>query len=56
MGVACGEIFGGTFVMSSNCAVRLNISGCCLPLESVSSNKMCVGWLTMADVRPGPLT
>ena len=25
-------------------------------LESVSSTRMCVGWLTVADVRPGPLT
>ena len=27
-----------------------------LPLDSVSSTRMCVGWLTVADVRPGPLT
>ena len=27
-----------------------------LPLESVSLTRMCVGWLTVADVRPGPLT
>ena len=27
-----------------------------LPLESLSSTRTCVGWLAVADCRPGPLT
>ena len=27
-----------------------------LPLESLSSTRTCVGWLTVADFRPGPGT
>ena len=53
MGVACG---GVAFVTSSSLAVRLSACECGLSLESVSSTRMCVGWLTVADVRPGPLT
>ena len=54
MGVACVVLVGVAFIMSSSWAVRL--SGCGLALESVSLTMMCVGWLTVADVRPGPLT
>ena len=27
-----------------------------LPLQSVNSTRTCVGWLAVADCRPGPLT
>ena len=54
--VACGGLAGVAFVTSSSWAVGLSVSGCGLALESVSSTMMCVGWLTVADVRPGPLT
>ena len=47
---------GVAFITSSSWAVRLTVGGCGLALESVSSAMMCVGWLTVADVRPGPLT
>ena len=47
---------GVAFITSSSLAVRLSDSGCGLALESVISTMMCVGWLTVADVRPGPLT
>ena len=47
---------GVPFITSSSWAVRLSVSGCGLELESASSTMMCVGWLTVADVRPGPLT
>ena len=52
MGVACGGLVGVAFTMSSSWAVRLSVSGCGLALKSII---MCVGWLTVADVRPGPL-
>ena len=41
---------------SCSCAVTFRGSECGLPLESVSVTRMCVGWSTVADVRPGPLT
>ena len=47
---------GVAFLTSSSWAVRLSVSGCGLALESVSLIMMCVGWLTVAAVRPGPLT
>ena len=48
--------YGG--VASSSWAVILTVavSGHGLPSESVSSIMICVGWLTVADVRPGPRT
>ena len=47
---------GVAFLTSFSWAVRFSVSGCSLALESISSIMMCVGWLTVADVRPGPLT
>ena len=47
---------GVIFETSWSCAVIFSGSEYDLPLESVSSTRMCVGWLTVADVRPGPLT
>ena len=44
------------FETSWSCAVIFSGGEYCLPLESTSSTRMCVGWLTVADVRPGPLT
>ena len=44
------------FETSSSCAVTFSGSEYGLPLESVSWTRTCVGWLTVADVRPGPLT
>ena len=44
------------FEISWSCAVTFSGSEYGLPLESMSSTRMCVGWLTVADVRPGPLT
>ena len=54
--VTCGVLVGVVFITSSSWAVRLGSNRCGLALESVSSTMMCVGWLTVADVRPGPLT
>ena len=48
LGVACG--------ISSSWAVIFCCSEHGLPLESLSSTRTCVGWLAMADFRPGPLT
>ena len=71
MGVACGGLVGVAscflnidfqdrvsvaFTTISSWALRLSDSGCGLALESVSSTMMCVGCLTVADVRPCPLT
>ena len=47
---------GVGFIMTCSWAVILSVGGCGLALDSVSSTTMCVGWLTVADVRPGPLT
>ena len=48
VGVACG--------MCSSLAVTFCLCEHGLPLESLSSTRTCVGWLTVADFRPGPLT
>ena len=48
MGVACGT--------RSSSAVTFCCSEHDLLLESLSSTRMCVGWLAVADFRPGPLT
>ena len=42
--------------MSSSSAVTFCSSEHSLPLESLSSTRMCVGWLAVAERRPGPLT
>ena len=42
--------------MSSNSAVTFCWSEHGLPLESLSSTRTCVGWLVVAECRPGPLT
>ena len=55
VGVASVELVVVAFLTSSSWAVRFSVSGCGLAQESVSLT-MCVGWLTVADVRPGPLT
>ena len=44
------------FEIGPTCAVTFSGSEYGLPLESISSTIMCVEWLTVADVRPGPLT
>ena len=54
--VASGVFVGVAFETSSICAVTFSGSEYGLPLESVSWTRTCVGWLTVADVRPGPLT
>ena len=51
-----GWFVGVVFEASCSCAVTFRGSECGLPLESVSVTRMCVGWSTVADVRPGPLT
>ena len=55
VGVASGVYVGVAFETSSSCAVTFSGSEYGLPLESVSWTRTCVGWLTVADVRPGPL-
>ena len=42
--------------MSSSSAVTFCWSEHGLPLESLSSTRTCVGWLAVAERRPGPLT
>ena len=49
-------LVGLAFETSWNRAVIFSGGEYGLPLESVSSARMCVGWLTVADVRPGPPT
>ena len=49
-------LVGVAFETSWSCAVIFSGGEYGLPLESVSSTRMCVGWLTVADIRPGPLT
>ena len=56
VGVSLGGFVGVAFETSSSCAVAFSGSEYGLPLESVSWARTCVGWLTVADVRPGPLT
>ena len=46
---------GMVFETSWSCAVTFGGSEYGLPLEFVNSTRMCVGWLTVADRRPGPL-
>ena len=47
---------GVVFKTSWSCAVIFSGSEYLLPLEFVSSTRKFVVWLTVADVRPGPLT
>ena len=49
-------LVGMVLVMSSSSAVTFCWSEHGLPLESLSSTRTCVGWLAVADCRPGPLT
>ena len=42
--------------MSSSLAMTFCRSEHGLPLESLSSTRTCVGWLAVAECRPGPLT
>ena len=42
--------------MRSSSAVTFCWSEHGLPLESLSSTRTCVGWLAVAECRPGPLT
>ena len=44
------------FEMSSSLAVTFWWREHGLPLESLSSTRTCVGWLAVAECRPGPLT
>ena len=56
LGVASGRLVRVALEISSSFAVTFTGSEYGLPVESVISTRMCVGWLTVADVRPGPLT
>ena len=49
VGVACEEV---------DCWTSSAVMFCFRehPLESLSSTTTCVGWLAVADCRPGPLT
>ena len=49
-------IVGVALEISSSSAVIFCWSEHGLPLESLSSTRTCVGWLAVADCRPGPLT
>ena len=49
-------LVGVAFEMSSSSAVIFCWSEHGLPLESLSSTRTCVGWLAVAECRPGPLT
>ena len=49
-------LVGAALEMSSSSAVTFCWSEHGLPLESLSSTRTCVGWLAVADCRPGPLT
>ena len=49
-------LVGVALEMSSSSAVTFCWSEHGLPLESLSSTRTCVGWLAVADCRPGPLT
>ena len=53
VGVAC-EL--GVACLGCSSAVTFCWSEQGLPMESVSSTTTCVGWLAVADSRPGPLT
>ena len=54
--VACGGLVGVAFITSSSWEERLSVGGCGLALQAFSLTVIFVGWLTVADVRPGPLT
>ena len=47
---------GGALITRSSWAVTMSAGGYGLAPYSVNSTIMCVGWLTVADFRPGPLT
>ena len=49
-------LVGVAIEMSSSSAVTFCWSEHSLPLESLSSTRKCVGWLAVAECRPGPLT
>ena len=49
-------LVGVALEMGSSSAVTFCWSEHGLPLESLSSTRTCVGWLAVADCRPGPLT
>ena len=53
-----GHLLVGVVLVQANCSCAVTFRGSeyGLPLESVSVTRMCVGWPTVADVRPGPLT
>ena len=51
-----GGAVGVASEMSSSSAVTFCWSEHGLPLQSLSSTRMCVGWLAVAESRPGPLT
>jgi hypothetical protein len=51
-----GRAVGVASAMSSSSAVTFCWSEHGLPLESLSSTRTCVGWLAVAECRPGPLT
>ena len=50
------RLVGVASEMSSSSAVTFCWSEHGLPLESLSSTRTCVGWLAVAECRPGPLT
>ena len=50
------DLVSVVFETSWSCAVIFSGGEYGLPPEFISSTRMCVGWLTVADVRPGPLT
>ena len=49
-------LVGVAFEISSSSAVTFCWSEHGLPLESLSSTRTCVGWLAVAECRPGSLT
>ena len=51
-----GGAVGVASEMSFSSAVTFCRSEHGLPLESLSSTRTCVGWLAVAEFRPGPLT
>ena len=50
------DISGGAVGVASSSAVTFCWSELGLPLELLSSTRTCVGWLAVAECRPGPLT
>ena len=49
-------VLGVASDVNSNFAVTFCECKHGLPLESLSSTRMCVWWLAVVDCRPGPLT